>query len=196
MSAVPMEDLPRRHRISVQEYHRMAEVGLLAPDARVELIEGEIIDMAPIGDPHRGTVMLLDELLHEAVGKRATILCQSSIRLGEYSEPEPDLAVLRRRSDFYRGKTPICADTLLLIEVSDTTWPYDRYKKVPFYARQGIPEVWIVDLAHDTLHCFQDCAGERYAKESSTKTPGIATLPGIPEASVDLSALFKVSSNP
>lgn len=168
----------------------MAEVGLLAPDARVELIEGEIIDMAPIGDPHRGTVALLDELLHEAVGKRATIICQSSIRLGEYSEPEPDITVLRRRTDFYRGKTPIEADTLLLIEVSDSTWRYDRHKKVPLYARQGIPEVWIVDLPRSTLHFFRGLAGEHYTEESSTKTPGVVTLPGLPGVSVDLSALF------
>ena len=168
----------------------MAEVGLLAPDARLELIEGEIIDMAPIGDPHRGTVALLDELLHEAVGKRATIICQSSIRLGEYSEPEPDITVLRRRTDFYRGKTPIEADTLLLIEVSDSTWRYDRHKKVPLYARQGIPEVWIVDLPRSTLHFFRGLAGEHYTEESSTKTPGVVTLPGLPGVSVDLSALF------
>jgi Uma2 family endonuclease len=189
-----MEDLPRRHRITVQEYHRMAEVGLLAPDARVELIEGEIIDMAPIGDSHRGTVILLDELLHEAVGKRATVLCQSSIRLGKYSEPEPDLAILRRRTDSYRGKTPICEDTMLVLEVSDTTWRYDRHTKVPFYARQGIPEVWIIDLPRSTLHFFRGPGGESYAAESSTQAPGRVALPGIPGASVDLSALFEVSS--
>ena len=173
----------------------MAEVGLLAPDARVELIEGEIIDMAPIGDPHRGTVILLDELLHDAVGKRATVLCQSSIRLGEYSEPGPDLAILRRRTDFYRGKTPIEADTLLVIEVSDSTWRYDRQRKVPLHARHGIPEVWIVDLPGSTLHLFRDLSGETYADVSSTKAPGLVALPGIPGASVDLSALFEVSSN-
>lgn len=191
-----MEDLPRRHRITVQEYHRMAEVGLLAPDARVELIEGEIIDMAPIGDPHRGTVLLLDELLHEAVGKRAVVLCQSSIRLGEHSEPEPDLAILRRRTDFYRGKTPIGADTLLVIEVSDSTWPHGRHAKVPLYARHGVPEVWIIDLPHSTLHFFRQPSGKSYADESSTRTPGFVALPGISRASVDLSALFEVSSDP
>ncbi len=169
----------------------MAEVGLLAPDARVELIEGEIIDMAPIGTPHRGMVILLDELLHEAVGKRATVSCQSSIRLGEYSEPEPDLAILQRRTDSYRGKTPACEDTLLLIEISDTTWRYDRQRKVPFYARQGIPEVWIIDLSHCTVHFFRALSGERYAQESASKTPGAVAIPGVPGASVDLSALFE-----
>lgn len=195
MSAVPMEDLPRRHRITVQEYHRMAEVGLLAPDARVELIEGEIIDMAPMGDPHRGTVMQLDELLHRAVGERGIVLCQSSIRLGEYSEPEPDFAILRRKGDFYRGKAPVAADTLLVIEVSDTTWRYDRREKVPFYARQGIPEAWIIDLSRATAHFFRGRSEEGYAEESSKKTPGVVAIPGVPGASVDLAALFAVSSD-
>lgn len=171
----------------------MAEVGLLAPDARVELIEGEIIDMAPIGTPHLGTVIMLDSLLHEAVGKQATILCQGSIRLGEYSEPQPDVAILLRRADFYRSRHATAADTLLVIEVSDTTWRYDRYKKVPLYARQGIPEVWIVDLARSTLHAFRALVGNDYSDESSTKTPGITALPGVPGVRVDLSGLFEVS---
>lgn len=192
MSAIPMpvEDLPHRHRINVQEYHRMAEVGLLAPDARVELIDGEIIDMAPIGPPRGGTVALLDELLHRAIADRAMVLCQLSIRLGNYSEPQPDFALVRRRSDFYRTQHATAEDTLLVIEVSDTTWRYDRHKKVPFYARQGIPALWIVDLPHSTLHFFRGLTGERYTEELSTKTPGVVALPGLPGASVDLSALF------
>lgn len=194
MSAVPMEDLPRRHRITVQEYHRMAEVGLLAPDARVELIDGEIIDMAPIGPAHAGTVAMLYELLHEAVGKRGIIAPQSPVRLGNDSEPEPDFAILRRRSDFYRTQHATAADTLLVIEVSDATWRYDRHEKVPFYARKGIPEVWIVDLQHSSLHFFRAPAGERYTEESSSKTPGVVALPGLPGVSVDLAPLFAVSS--
>lgn len=172
----------------------MAEVGLLAPDARVELIEGEIFDMAPIGPAHLGTVAMLDELLHEAVGKRATVICQSPLRLGMYSEPEPDFAVVRRRSDFYRRQAPAGPDTLLVIEVSDTTWRHDRHRKVPFYARQGIPEVWIVELPRSTVHFFRALCGETYTDESSIQTPGSIPLPGIPGASVDLSALFEVSS--
>lgn len=196
MSAIPMtlEDLPRRHRITVQEYYRMAEVGLLAPDARVELIDGEIIDMAPIGPPHGGTVMILNRLLQRAVGDRAMILCQGAIVLGKYSQPQPDLGVLRERADCYRTGHATAAETLLLIEVSDTTWRYDRYKKVPFYAREGIPELWIVDLPRSTLHFFRCPAGERYTEESSTKTPGMVALPGLQDTSVDLAALFKVSS--
>jgi Uma2 family endonuclease len=184
-----MEDLPRRHRITVQDYHRMAEVGLLAPDARVELIEGEIIDMAPIGPLHGGTVMMLDQRLQETVGSRAMILCQGSIALGEYSQPQPDLAVLRPRADFYRSGHAAPSDTLLVIEVSDTTWRYDRDRKVPLYARHGIPEVWIVDLPRSMVHFFRGLSGEAYTDETS-RAPGVVPLPGLPGASVDLSALF------
>lgn len=168
----------------------MAEVGLLAPEARVELIEGEIMDMAPIGPLHVGTVMMLDQRLHQTVGSRAMILCHGSIVLGEYSQPQPDLAVLRPRADFYRAGHATATDTLLVIEVSDTTWRYDRDTKVPFYARHGIPEVWIVDLPRSMLHFFRGRSGEGYADESSATAPGIESLPGLPGASVDLSALF------
>lgn len=190
-SVMALEDLPRRHRITVHEYHRMAEVGLLAPDARVELIEGEIIDMAPIGNPHRAAVMMLDELLHQAVGKHGIVSCQSSIRLGRHSEPEPDLAVLRSRADYYRSAPPTASDTLLVIEVSDTTWRYDRHTKVPFYARHGIPEVWLVSLTDSTVHFFRGLSGERYTDESGTATPGVTALPGVPDAKIDLSSLFR-----
>ncbi|MGH8227901.1 MAG: Uma2 family endonuclease [Steroidobacteraceae bacterium] len=185
-----MVELPHRHWISVDEYHRMAEVGLLAPDARVELIEGEIVDMAPIGNSHRGTVMRLDTLLHEALGRRAVVLCQSSIRLDDYSEPEPDLAVLKPRADFYVNASPGATDTLLVIEVSDTTWRYDRTRKVPFYAARGVPEVWLVDLPRSTLYCFRSLSGGRYTEESSTQDPGITSVPNVPGAAVDLRKLF------
>lgn len=168
----------------------MAEVGLLAPDARVELIDGEIIDMAPIGNSHRGTVVRLDRLLQRATGDHAVVLCQSSIRLDGYSEPEPDLALLEASPDDYLKTAPTAADTLLVIEVSDTTWRYDRMKKLPFYASRGIPEVWLVDLPRATLHFFRSLSDGRYAEESSTRTPSVTALPGIPGATVDPRDLF------
>src|ERR1044072_9215952 len=99
--SVAMEEFPRRHRITVEEYYRMAEVGLLAPDARVALIEGEIIDMPPIGNRHMASVDRLNVLLFSALGNRAIVRCQSTLVLGEYSAPEPDFALLAYREDFY-----------------------------------------------------------------------------------------------
>jgi Uma2 family endonuclease len=185
-----MEEGPRRHRITVEEYHRMAEVGLLAPDERVELIEGEIIDMPPIGSRHGAAVDRLNELLISVVGKRAIVRCQSSLVFGDLSEPEPDFALLVRRDDFYEHQTPTAADTLLVIEVSDTTLRYDRETKMSLYARHGIPELWILDTAGKQLHVFRRPTGSAYEEvvivDESRRLP-VALLPGV---EVDLSALL------
>jgi Uma2 family endonuclease len=182
-----MEEGPRRHRMTVEEYHRMAEVGLLASDERVELIEGEIIDMSPIGRRHAAAVSQLLELLSSAVGKRATIYCQSSIVLGDLSEPQPDFALLVRRDDFYRYRTPTAADTLLVIEVSETSLRYDCETKMPLYARHGIPELWVLDIAGKQLRVFRRPTGSVYDEVSivdeSRRLP-IASLPGV---EIDLS---------
>jgi Uma2 family endonuclease len=139
-------DPPRRHRLTVADYYRMAEVGILAPDVRVELIDGEIIDMAPPGSLHAATVHRLNEILTRSVGSSASVLVQNPVRLSEHSEPQPDLALLRRREDFYGEHHPQPADVLLIIEIADTSLRFDRDTKVALYARHGIAEVWLVDL--------------------------------------------------
>jgi Uma2 family endonuclease len=139
-------DLPCRHRLTVADYYRMAEVGILAPDARVELIDGEIIDMAPPGSLHAGTVHYLLDVLVRAAGGRATVLVQNPVRLSQYSEPQPDLALLRAREDFYRAHHPRADEVLLIIEVADTSLRFDSERKLPLYASHGIPEFWLVDL--------------------------------------------------
>ncbi|HTQ37266.1 MAG TPA: Uma2 family endonuclease [Steroidobacteraceae bacterium] len=185
-----MESLPRRHRITVDEYYRMAEVGLLAPDARVELIDGEIIDMAPIGVDHSSVVGHLEDLFHEAVGRHGLVRAQSVVRLDRRSEPQPDIAVLVRRADYYRRAHPTPADVLLLIEVSDSTLRYDRDVKVPLYARHGIPEVWIVDLRNGQLHLHRSAEGGQYRDCSGTDHPGLTPIAALPGVAVDLSGLF------
>lgn len=185
-----MESWPRRHRITVDEYYRMAEVGLLAPDARVELIEGEIIDMAPIGTDHASVVNRLNRLLVMAVGERGIVQIQGPARLDRYSEPEPDVAVFAPREDFYRHVRPTLAETLLVIEVSDSTLRYDRDVKVPLYARHGIPEVWVVDLQHGELRIYRSPEGERFVDETVTREPGITDLRALPGVQVDLSAIL------
>ncbi len=187
-----MSSYPRRHRITVDEYHRMAEVGLLAPDARVELIDGEIIDMAPIGDPHRAVVAYLDRLFSRAIGDRGIILVQSSIRLDRRSEPQPDLSLLAPREDFYRHRTPGPDDTFLVIEVSDTTARYDRKVKVPLYARRKIHEVWLVDLSKDQMTFFRSLADGTYTDVTSTSAPGITPIQGLPGVTVDLSRVLNL----
>jgi len=189
--STPMESWPRRHRITVHEYHRMAEVGVLAPDARVELIEGEIVDMAPIGTVHSSVVDQLTWLLTQAVGRLGIARIRGAIRLSQITEPEPDVAVLKPRADFYRHEHPAGPDTLLVIEVSDSTLRYDRDVKVPLYARQGVPEVWIVDLQHGRLLKFGSLAEGEYRRHESVESPCVTPLASLPGVSVDLSALFK-----
>jgi Uma2 family endonuclease len=175
-------DLPRRHRLTVDDYYRMAEVGILDPEARVELIDGEIIDSAPPGSPHAGTVNYLTEVLMRAVESRATVIAQHPVRLDEYSEPQPDLALLRRRDDFYRERHPRAADVFLIIEVAASSLRFDRKRKQPLYARHGIPEMWLVDLGGRRLVRYRAPEQGSYSlhDEPDLDTPlGIAALPGI-----------------
>ncbi len=189
-SSTRSEDRPHRHRISVQDYHRMAEEGLLGTGARFELIEGAIFDMAPAGDSHRRIVHRLDELLRQAVGAQGIVRRHASLRLGSDSEPQPDLTVLRARADGYHTAPPTASDTLLVIEVSDATWHYDHDTKVPFYARHGIAEVWLFDLTSATVHFFRGLTGGQYTDESATENPGLTFLPGLTDVAVDLAAVF------
>jgi len=130
----------------VDDYSRMAELGILDEEARVELIDGEIIDMGRPNSPHAATVNYLTEVFVSAAARRATVLVQNPVRLSKFSEPQPDLALLRRRDDFYRERHPESDDVLLVVEVAAASLRFDRSKKVPLYARQGIPEMWLVDV--------------------------------------------------
>jgi Uma2 family endonuclease len=158
-----MAEIVRRH-FTVHDYHRMAEAGILHEDDRVELIEGEIVEMAPIGSRHHACVMRLDELLRRSEGQGYIVSVQGPIRLDEDAEPQPDLALLRRRKNFYAAGHPTPEDVLLVMEVSDTSRSYDRNVKLPLYARAGIPEVWIVDLVEDVIERHTDPAQEGYRR--------------------------------
>ena len=192
--SVAMEEGPRRHRITVEEYHRMAEVGLLAPDARVELIEGEIIDMPPIGSRHAAIVTRLHKLLIHAMGDSAIVWCQFPVQLGDFSEPQPDLALLAPREDFYEQRLPIGPETLLVIEVSETTLRYDRQIKLPLYARHGIPEYWIFDTQGKQLHVFRRPSDATYGEVLFMDKPGVMPIAALPGVTVDLSSLFQPSA--
>ncbi len=146
--------LPRR-RFTVAEYHQMAQAGILGEDDRVELIEGEIVEMPPIGDRHAASVDRLTERFVQRFSDVAIVRVQNPIRLGEHSEPQPDLALLRRRADFYAAGHPAPPDVFLLVEVADTSAELDRRVKIPLYARGGIPEVWLLDLQQETLTVYR-----------------------------------------
>jgi len=139
-----------KHAFTVIEFNQMAEAGILTGDDRLELIEGEIIEMSPIGKRHAACVDRLAERLSRS-REDLIVRVQGPIQLDDYSEPQPDLVLLQRRDDFYAGSLPKPADVLLVIEVSDTSMDYDHLVKLPAYARSGIPEVWIMNLSADEI---------------------------------------------
>ena len=136
-----------RHRFSVEEYHRMGQAGIFSEDARVELIEGEILEMTPIGSRHAAQVARLTDVLTFLLQRHAIVWVQNPVQLGSTIEPQPDLCVLRRRPDFYANAHPGPDDILLVIEVADTSLEFDRTVKIPLYARTGIHEAWLVDTS-------------------------------------------------
>ena len=156
-------ETPTRRRFTVHDYHRMGESGILSEDDRTELIDGEIVQMTPIGGRHAACVNELTRILVGAVGRDAVVSVQNPIRLDDFHEPQPDLAVLRRREDYRSGRLPGSDDVVLLIEVADTTLRYDRGVKLPLYARAGIPEVWLVDLGGGILERHIESGGAGFA---------------------------------
>ena len=146
-------DLQRR-LFTADEYHRMADAGVLREDDRVELIDGEIVEKTPIGSPHAACVDRLNGLLQRLVDVRGIVRVQGPIRLDDYSEPQPDLSILKPRGDFYASAHPTPRDILLVVEVADSSLRYDRAIKVPLYARAGIAETWLVDLVSERVEIF------------------------------------------
>jgi Uma2 family endonuclease len=140
-----------RHAFTVAEWHRMGEAGLFGEDARMELLDGEVIEMSPIGSPHAACVGRLNVLLIRAVGHDGLIFPQNPVVLDPRSEPQPDMAVLAPRPDGYSRSHATSPETLLLVEVSDTTLGFDLERKAPYYGRSGVWESWVVDLAGDRI---------------------------------------------
>jgi Uma2 family endonuclease len=153
------------YKFSVEDYHRMGDAGVFAPDCRVELIEGEVIRMAPIGSAHMSVVNTLSMFYAQAVGGGVIVSTQNPISLFPDSEPQPDVTILKQRADHYRGSLPSAADVLLLIEVADTTADDDRQAKVPLYAHHGIAEVWLFDLKARRLEVYTEPKGPSFASQ-------------------------------
>jgi Uma2 family endonuclease len=177
------------HRFTVPEYERMIDVGILKEDARVELIRGEIVAKMPTGDLHAACVKRLNRLLGSAASDRAIVSVQDPIRLAD-SQPEPDVALLRPRDDFFASGKPVPADVLLLVEVADTSLEDDREVKGPLYAENGIAEYWIVNLVDRCLEVHRGPQpGGTYA-DVRTLRPGdrvdVAALAGLSVAVADL----------
>ena len=152
-----------RRRFTVEEYHRMGEAGILREDDRVELIDGEIVEMTPIGSRHAACVTRLNQLLVRALGDRAIVSVQNPTSIPPHSQPQPDVMVLRPRPDFYAKAHPEPEDVLVVVEVADTSLPFDRTVKVPLYARAGVREVWVIDLAGEVVEVLRRPGAGGYA---------------------------------
>jgi Uma2 family endonuclease len=151
-----------RRLFTVAEFHRMAEVGIFSEDDRVELLDGEIVEMTPIGSRHAAIVNRLNRLLSRRLGERAVVSIQNPIRVGEHSEPQPDVVLLKPRADFYAAAHPGPEDVLLLVEVAESSAEVDRAVKLPLYAAAGVAEVWLVDLAGERVEVYREPAAGGY----------------------------------
>ena len=177
--------LPAPHRFTVEEYHRMGEAGIFTEDDRVELIAGEIVEMAPIGTDHASVVARLDWLFNQkAVGKVLVWPHGNPIILSDEDEPQPDLTLVKPRSDFYRHAHPRPQDVVLVVEVADTSFAFDRGKKLGRYALAGVSEVWIVDLRRDELLVFRDPQGRDYALERVVRSGERVSPLALPELAI------------
>lgn len=178
-----------RYKLTVDDYHRMGEAGILTREHRVELIEGDLIEMAPIGSGHGAVVGRLNKRLVISAGDQALIWIQMSIRLSRYSEPEPDALILRPRADDYEKSLPTAKDVIALVEVADSSLGYDREIKLPLYARHGVAEVWLVDLRARQVEIHRRPGPDGYA-EKLVARPGDmlrpAALPSVEVAVADL----------
>jgi Uma2 family endonuclease len=189
-AALALDPRVARRPISVAEFLRMAEVGILSPRDRVELIEGELIAMAPIGANHAGTVIALNDTLTAATRGRALVSPQNPIQLDDRNLPQPDYAVLKPRPDRYRTAHPGPPDVLLLIEVSDSSLDYDRDVKRALYARHGIPELWIVNLVNRTIEVCRSPGPGGYAAVTTSGRTEILEPELLPGARIKASDIL------
>ncbi|MCB0521527.1 MAG: Uma2 family endonuclease [Saprospiraceae bacterium] len=164
---------------TIADYYKMADSGILQPEDRLELINGEIIKKSPIKSRHASMVDLLNEMLVVALHKKALIRVQNPVRLDNYSEPEPDLAIVKKRLDRYSLRHPRPADILLIIEVAESSIYKDREVKAPLYAKAGIAEYWIVNIPDEQIEVYTQLSGEVYGQKEIVKGEGKAVCTGI-----------------
>ena len=187
MSAVA--NLPHR-KFSVNEYHNFIEQGVFRPGERIELWEGEFIEMSPIGMRHAACVNFLVEALRDLLGKSVVISPQNPIVLDDLSEPQPDICMLERREDFYRRSDATAKNVLLAMEVADTTVKYDRDKKLPLYAEAEIPEVWIVNLPNEIIEVHTQPSVGLYQFVKIYKRGEIVKSEALPELNLPVNKIL------
>ena len=163
----------KRRRFTLEEYQRLGETGIIQEDERVELVEGEIVEMSPIGRPHASVVARLTMLFAQRYADRAIVWVQNPLALPrQVSQFQPDLALLKPRPDFYRGKDVEPDDALLVVEVMDSSIAYDRQVKLPIYSRGGVPEVWLVNVNRNTVEVWRDPTPDGFREQHLVERSG------------------------
>jgi Uma2 family endonuclease len=194
MDTGPVDILNRypvpRHRLTRRDYYRMGEAGILREDDRVELLEGLLVDMSPIGPRHAIATDNLIGMLVPACAGRARVRCQEPVVLDEGSEPQPDIALVRRPWRGYPHTHPGPDDIFLLIEVADSSLDLDRTVKLELYARAGIPEVWIVDLTADRVIVCRGPSGGGYMSVGAVAAPAMLEVESLPGVAVPVAEVF------
>jgi hypothetical protein len=183
--------VPARTRISADRYQKMVATGVLTKYDRVELIDGDILDMPPIGLSHSAVVARLTKLFVLAVGDSAIVSPGGSIRLGDYSVPQPDLMLLKPRDDFYAGHIPMVPDVLLLVEVSDSTIAFDLGAKRALYARHGVAEYWVVDIPGRCVHVNREPSVDGYVWSVECTLGDVVSPRELPMIQVTAGTLFE-----
>ena len=183
-----VQSLPRL--FTIDDYHKMIDVGILHEDDRVELMNGEIQTMSPIDSVHAANVNRLNRLLTRLIDEQAIVSIQNPLELNDYSEPQPDLVLLRWRDDFYEEHHPTPEDTLLVIEVANTSATFDRTTKLPRYAAAGIPEVWIVNLKQHVIEQYTQPDGDEYVNRKIIRRGLVATTCLEPILELPLERIF------
>jgi len=189
------ETLNPIHRIDVEQFHRMIEAGVFADGDRVELIDGEMRDMSPIGPPHGGCTNKLTMTFAPRLAGKAIVSIQGPLVLGDGTEVYPDLLVLKQRDDWYRLSNPAGEDALLVIEVADSSLSFDLGVKLPKYARAGVPRYWVIDLKNRVIHDHRgpDRFGGRYRQlDSLTEGPLSVRIEGV-DIQVDAGDLLRLN---
>lgn len=175
---------PTAYRFTVKDYHRMAAADIFDPDECVELLDGEVVEMSPIGLTHGACVDRLARTFMLGVGERAIVRVQGAVQIGEFSEPQPDLAVLRFRANFYADHQPRPRDILLVVEVADSSLRYDLHRKTPLYLAGGVPEVWVVDLVASVIYVHR-------GEEAHQVGPGDSLSPlALPDIVLEVATLL------
>jgi Uma2 family endonuclease len=174
----------------VDDYHRMARAGILSEDDRVELIDGEIVAMTPIGPRHNASVDRAVRALVTAMGDQAIVRVQGSVRLDRFREPQPDLVLLRPQPDFYASRLPGPSDILLIIEMAESSLDYDRDVKARIYAQSGVPEYWLVDLDDRSVSCYTEPRGGAYQKLRHGRSGQSIAPEALPQCAIPVEMLL------